>query len=156
SWVSVIFEDTMDGYILIHMCFAVSSLTCYTCLNPNDCKSARKTTCTAAAANETSQYLRVYHDNVRNFSSTRFDCLALKYTFSSNNSVSHQLHGCIHPDVSPCTLSLKPEYYYIWRKNKCTVCSGDKCNKSPAGKMSSSIYTIIATAMGLMLAKLYA
>ncbi|XP_023162563.1 uncharacterized protein LOC111593777 [Drosophila hydei] len=132
-----------------------NSLTCYTCINANDCKSARKTTCTNDAANETSYYLGVYHQNVRNLSSYRFDCMALKYTFPNNNSITHQLHGCIHPDVNACNLVLKPEFS-SWRKAKCTVCSGDKCNKNPAGKMSSSHYTIVATVLALTLAKIYA
>ncbi|XP_060666490.1 uncharacterized protein LOC132798588 [Drosophila nasuta] len=143
--------------LLAFMCVQfATSLTCYTCVTPNDCRSPKKVTCTNAAANETSQYLNVYHQNVRNLTSLRFDCLALKYTFASNTTATHQLHGCIHPDVAPCSLSLRPEYSYNWRRSTCNVCSGNKCNKNPAGKMSSSVYTIAATAMGLMLAKIYA
>ncbi|KAL7739144.1 hypothetical protein ACLKA6_010368 [Drosophila palustris] len=132
-----------------------TSLTCYTCVNASDCKKARKTTCSNAAANETSRYLGIYHQNVRQLNSLRFDCLALKYTFPNNNSITHQLHGCVHPDVGACTLALQPQYSN-WRKAKCTICSGDKCNKNPAGKMSSSAFTIVATVLGLMLAKIYA
>ncbi|XP_064553773.1 uncharacterized protein LOC135439076 [Drosophila montana] len=133
-----------------------NSLTCYTCTNAADCKKPRKTTCSNAAANETSDFLEVYHQGVRKLSSYRFDCLALKYTYANNNSVVHQLHGCVHPDVSACTLALKPQYTYSWHKNMCSICSGNKCNKNPAGKLSSSVYTIAATVMSLMLAKIYA
>ncbi|ALC39028.1 CG13102 [Drosophila busckii] len=134
----------------------VNSLTCYSCTTPNDCKNARKTTCTNAAANETSHQLEVYHQRVPNItSSNRFECLALVYTFPNNKTVTHQLHGCVHPAASACTLQLKPQYS-SWNKQKCALCSGDKCNKNPAGKLSSSVYTIGATVVGLMLAKVYA
>ncbi|BFF93706.1 uncharacterized protein DMAD_11504 [Drosophila madeirensis] len=126
------------------------SLVCYTCTTPNDCKKPSKTTCSNAAANETSLHLGIYHQGVRNATSTRFDCLALQYTW--NNQVIHQLHGCVHPAVGPCTLSLKPAYGH-YNKTKCLTCSGDKCNKSPAGKVSSSIYTILASVVGLLLVK---
>ncbi|XP_017006263.2 uncharacterized protein [Drosophila takahashii] len=129
------------------------SLKCYTCVTPKDCKSPKKVTCTNAAANETSNYLSVYHQGVRNLTSTRFDCLALKYTW--NNDVIHQLHGCIHPNVGACSLALKPAYSH-YNKTYCTVCSGDKCNKNPAGKMSSSTITIAASVVGLLLAKIFA
>ncbi|KAH8333546.1 hypothetical protein KR059_000664 [Drosophila kikkawai] len=131
----------------------VNSLVCYTCVTPKDCKSPKKVTCTNAAANETSNHLEVYHQNVRNATSTRFDCLALKYTW--NNDVIHQLHGCVHPAVGPCSLTLKPAYGH-YNKTTCLTCSGDKCNKSPAGKMSSSTLTIAASVLGLLLVKIYA
>ncbi|XP_030244397.1 uncharacterized protein LOC108658677 isoform X2 [Drosophila navojoa] len=133
----------------------VSSLTCYTCLNANDCKKARKTTCTVAAANETSHHLGVYHQNVRWVPMYRYDCLALKYTYQNNNTVTHQLHGCVHPDVNACNLYLKPQYS-SWRRAQCKVCSGDKCNKNPAGALSRSHYTIVAAGLALVLAKIYA
>ncbi|EDW12022.1 uncharacterized protein LOC6576591 isoform X1 [Drosophila mojavensis] len=132
-----------------------SSLTCYTCLNANDCKKAKTTTCTHAAANETSYYLGVYHQNVHWVPMNRYDCLALKYTYRNNNTVTHQLHGCVHPDVNVCNLSLKPEYS-SWRRAHCNVCSGNKCNKSPAGTLSRSHYTIVAAVLALVLAKIYA
>ncbi|KAH8293234.1 hypothetical protein KR018_000565, partial [Drosophila ironensis] len=128
------------------------SLVCYTCTTPSDCKSPKKVTCNASAANQTSNYLRVYHQNVANVTSTRFDCLALKYTY--NNTVVHQLHGCVHPGVGACTLALQPTYSYF-NKTRCLICSGDKCNKNPAGKMSSSAITIAAGILGLLLAKIY-
>ncbi|KAH8378201.1 hypothetical protein KR093_010017 [Drosophila rubida] len=143
--------------LLAFICVRLAaSLSCYTCVNPNDCKKPKQTTCTTAAANVTSDYLRVYHDNVRNSSSSRFDCLALQYTHSNNNTVTYQLHGCVHSDVSACALPLKAQYSYAWRKNKCVICSGNNCNKSPAGKMSSSVYTIAAATLGLLLVKIYA
>ncbi|XP_017154769.1 uncharacterized protein LOC108163793 [Drosophila miranda] len=129
------------------------SLVCYTCTTPNDCKKPKKTTCSNAAANETSHHLAVYHQGVINATSTRFDCMSLQYTW--NNQVIHQLHGCLHPAVGPCNLSLKPAYGH-YNKTHCRTCSGDKCNKSPAGKVSSSIYTILAGVVGLLLVKTYA
>ncbi|XP_017062330.2 uncharacterized protein LOC108102151 [Drosophila ficusphila] len=131
----------------------VDSLVCYTCVTPNDCKKPKKVTCTNAAANETSNYLRVYHQNVQNFTSTRFDCLALQYKY--NNNVVSQLHGCVHPNVYPCSLSLQPAFSHF-NKTRCLTCSGDKCNKSPAGKMSSSTFTIAASVLGLLLVKILA
>ncbi|XP_068139985.1 uncharacterized protein [Drosophila tropicalis] len=131
-----------------------SSLTCYTCVTEADCKKPTKTTCTNKAANETSSHLAVYHQNVANVtSSSRFDCLALKYTYL-NNTI-HRLHGCIHPTVNVCGLSLKPAYA-SWNRTLCNVCSGNKCNKNPAGKMSNSFYTILAATVGLVLVKMYA
>ncbi|KAH8245251.1 hypothetical protein KR032_007380, partial [Drosophila birchii] len=138
-------------FIIIHQ--KANSLVCYTCTTPKDCKSPKKVTCTNAAANETSNYLSVYHQNVRNVTSTRFDCLALTYKW--NNDVVHQLHGCVHPAVGACSLSLKPAYAHF-NKTGCLNCSGDKCNKSPAGKMSSSTLTIAASVLGLLLVKIYA
>ncbi|KAH8260060.1 hypothetical protein KR026_002430, partial [Drosophila bipectinata] len=129
------------------------SLVCYTCVTPKDCKSPSKVTCTNAAANQTSDNLGVYHQGVRNATSTRFDCLAIKYTW--NNEVIHQLHGCVHPAVAPCSLSLKPAYAH-YNKTWCNICSGNKCNKNPAGKISSSSITIAASIVGLVLAKIYA
>ncbi|XP_016973829.1 uncharacterized protein LOC108040754 [Drosophila rhopaloa] len=129
------------------------SLVCYTCTTPNDCKSPKKVTCTNAAANETSHNLEVYHQGVRNLTSTRFDCLALKYTW--NNNVINQIHGCIHPNVGACSLSLKPAYGH-YNKTHCLTCSGNKCNKNPAGKMSSSTLTIAASVLGLLLVKIFA
>ncbi|KAH8317381.1 hypothetical protein KR067_001160, partial [Drosophila pandora] len=150
------------------------SLVCYTCTTPKDCKSPKKVTCTNSAANETSNYLNVYHQGVRNATSTRFDCLALKYTWSEflpknifpryseikqifyiDNDVIHQLHGCVHPAVGACSLTLKPAYSHF-NKTRCVLCSGNKCNKNPAGKISSSSITIAASIVGIVLAKIYA
>ncbi|XP_034473587.1 uncharacterized protein LOC117780990 [Drosophila innubila] len=131
-----------------------TSLSCYTCENAINCKNATKTTCTNAIATVTSNHLGVYNDNVTHLNSLRFDCLALKYTYPNNNSISYQLHGCVHPDLHACNLALKHKYS-SWKKT-CKLCSGDNCNKNPAGKMSSSVFTIVATVLGLVLAKIYA
>ncbi|EDV32982.2 uncharacterized protein Dana_GF22701 [Drosophila ananassae] len=142
------------GVLLAFVCVQFAdSLVCYTCTTPKDCKSPKKVTCTNNAANETSNYLNVYHQGVRNATSTRFDCLALKYTW--NNDVIHQLHGCVHPAVGACSLSLKPAYSHF-NKTRCVLCSGNKCNKNPAGKVSSSSITIAASIVGIVLAKIYA
>ncbi|XP_017121325.1 uncharacterized protein LOC108142140 [Drosophila elegans] len=129
------------------------SLVCYTCVTPKDCKSPQKVTCSNDAANKTSDQLETYHTGVRKLTSSRFDCLALQYKL--NNEVIHQLHGCIHPNVGACSLSLKPAYSH-YNKTTCVTCSGDKCNKNPAGKMSSSTITIAASVLGLLLFKIYA
>ncbi|KAH8403105.1 hypothetical protein KR222_005241 [Zaprionus bogoriensis] len=147
-----VFASVLIAFVCVQL---ATSLTCYTCTTPNDCKSPSKTTCTNATASTTSHHLGVYHQNVQNVSGLSFSCLALKYTYANNNSVVHQIHGCVHPNVYPCTLPLKPQYA-SWRKTRCLVCSGDKCNKNPAGKLSSSLFTVAATALGLMLAKIYA
>ncbi|KAH8410315.1 hypothetical protein KR009_011691 [Drosophila setifemur] len=147
-------KTLIAGVLIAFVCVQLAdSLVCYTCTTPKDCKSPKKVTCNNAAANETSFYLNVYHQGVINATSTRFDCLALRYNW--NNDVIHQLHGCVHPTVGPCSLSLKPAYGH-YNKTRCLTCSGDKCNKSPAGKMSSSTITIVASVVGLLLAKIYA
>ncbi|XP_016961755.1 uncharacterized protein LOC108032441 [Drosophila biarmipes] len=147
-------KAVIAGLLMAFVCVQLAdSLVCYTCVTPKDCKSPKKVTCTNAAANETSNYLAVYHQGVQNLTSSRFDCLALKYTW--NNDTIHQLHGCIHPNVGACSLSLKPAYSH-YNRTHCNICSGDKCNKNPAGKMSSSTVTITAGILALLLAKIFA
>ncbi|EDV99044.1 uncharacterized protein LOC6566451 [Drosophila grimshawi] len=132
-----------------------NSLTCYTCTGPADCKNPRTHTCSDATANLTSNYLRVHHQFVPELKSTSYNCLGLDYIYATNNSVVHKVYGCVHPNAQACSLYLKPEYS-SWRKSKCNTCSGNNCNKSPAGKMSSSVFTIAATALAVMLSKIYA
>jgi len=72
-----------------------------------------------------------------------------------DNDVIHQLHGCVHPNVGACSLALKPAYAH-YNKTWCLTCSGDKCNKNPAGKMSSSTIAIASSVLGLLLVKMYA
>ncbi|XP_043662885.1 uncharacterized protein LOC122626628 [Drosophila teissieri] len=128
------------------------SLVCYTCVTPKDCKSPKKVSCTNAAANETNYHLGVHHQNVQNLTSSRFECLALNYNLKTK---SYQLHGCVHPDVVACSLASKPDVDH-YNKTSWLTCSGDKCNKNPAGKMSSSTITIATSVLGLLLAKIYA
>ncbi|XP_030377720.1 uncharacterized protein LOC115626476 [Scaptodrosophila lebanonensis] len=137
-----------------------TSLTCYHCTTEQDCKKPQLVTCTNATANETSYSLGYYHQNVPAINgSTRFDCLRIRYTqgTGSKKQVVNQIHGCVHPNVYACSLSLKPEYASNgWNKEYCNICSGDKCNKNPAATYSSSFYTILTTSLALILTKLYA
>ncbi|ALC39029.1 maker456 [Drosophila busckii] len=169
------------GSVLIAFCALqlVNSLTCYTCYSPQECKNAKLITCNEVAANETTRQLKLYHTYVSNVTSTNFKCLDLRYLWfddnrkffiykymktyaktklimplnadNADNNVT--LFGCVYPNVQPCTRSILPDLN-TYNVKFCETCGTDMCN--PAGKLSSSVYTIAATVVAVMLAKAFA
>ncbi|XP_017849430.1 uncharacterized protein LOC108604458 [Drosophila busckii] len=146
------------GSVLIAFCALqlVNSLTCYTCYSPQECKNAKLITCNEVAANETTRQLKLYHTYVSNVTSTNFKCLDLRYLwFDDNHNADNNvtLFGCVYPNVQPCTRSILPDLN-TYNVKFCETCGTDMCN--PAGKLSSSVYTIAATVVAVMLAKAFA
>ncbi|XP_023162562.2 uncharacterized protein LOC111593775 [Drosophila hydei] len=131
----------------------VNGLTCYSCNSPASCVSPSPQVCSDATAHETTVWLNTIHKFVPVVgSSNSFSCMNLTYYFENNRSKIHEYLGCHHPDIPVCILPLNASNSDSWKKG-CLSCEADKCNRNPAATSSQSLYSIMITAMALIVAK---
>ncbi|KAH8317404.1 hypothetical protein KR067_006721 [Drosophila pandora] len=145
-WKKVTFAAVLVSFLGVQF---ASSLSCYSCNSPSSCRSPSTQSCTNATANANKDFLATYHNNVPVVNgSLTFACANLTYYFQSNYSTTSEFLGCVHPGTNVCQLTLTNAN--SWSK-RCTTCTTDYCN--PAGTFSGSFFTIVGSAIALLLAK---
>ncbi|EDW12019.1 uncharacterized protein LOC6576588 [Drosophila mojavensis] len=132
----------------------VNGLYCYTCDSPSSCRSPTSQYCNVQTANTTSGWLRRIHSNVPSIVENSFKCLNLTYYYSQNNVKTQEILGCYYSSIPVCYLSLNVTNSYDWAKY-CNTCNYDNCNRNPAGTLSKSSFTIVSSALLLILAKIF-
>ncbi|KAM8715014.1 hypothetical protein ACLKA7_002117 [Drosophila subpalustris] len=129
----------------------VNSMSCYTCNSPQSCQKPWQEVCNDYTANTTSSWLSDIHSNVPQVGhSEEFKCMNLTYSINSINAATHKYLGCYHKEVDVCGLRLNITWNTF--SKECHTCFWDLCNGNPAGSFSSSIFTILASVMTLLLA----
>ncbi|TDG41632.1 hypothetical protein AWZ03_011958 [Drosophila navojoa] len=133
----------------------VNGLYCYTCDSPSSCRSPTSQYCDVNTANTTSAWLRRLHSNVPRTVGNNFKCLNLTYYYPQNNVKTQEILGCYFSSISVCYLFRNANNSYDWEKS-CYTCGNDNCNhRNPAGTLSKSSFTIMSSALLLILAKIF-
>ncbi|XP_017006262.2 uncharacterized protein [Drosophila takahashii] len=146
-WKKVIFCVVLVAFLGIQF---ADSLTCSKCTTPSGCKSPSSETCSNSTANSNKAFLETFHNNVPAVNgSFNFSCANLTYYHAANNSHASEFLGCVFNETNVCGLTLTSSTTG-WSK-KCLTCGTDYCN--PAGTFSGSAYTIVGSAIALLLAK---
>ncbi|EDV58328.1 uncharacterized protein LOC6541408 [Drosophila erecta] len=146
-WKNLILGAVLVAFVAVPL---ANSLTCNKCNSPSGCKSPSSETCSNSTANANKQFLEGYHSNVPAVSgSLNFSCANLTYYHPANYSHTFEFLGCVFNETNVCNLALT-NTQSGWSK-KCLQCGTDYCN--PAGTYSSSVYTIVGSAVVLVLAK---
>ncbi|EDW63248.1 uncharacterized protein [Drosophila virilis] len=149
-WTKLIFGLVLAAFASLQF---VNSLTCYNCISPDDCRNPSTQVCSNATADATSRWLNTIHSNVPTVSgSNSFKCMNLTYYYQANLSKTHEYLGCYHPAISVCQLNVNATQGSTWSRG-CSTCDWDKCNRNPAATFSKSTYTIMASAITLILVK---
>ncbi|XP_016961738.1 uncharacterized protein LOC108032427 [Drosophila biarmipes] len=147
-WKKVIFCVVLVAFVGVQF---ANSLTCSKCTSPSGCKSPSSETCSNSTANANKVFLESYHSNVPAINgSLSFSCANLTYYHAANNTHGSEFLGCVFNETNVCSLTLT-NTSTGWSR-KCFTCGTDYCN--PAGTFSGSAYTIVGSAIALLLAKI--
>ncbi|KAH8245254.1 hypothetical protein KR032_007379 [Drosophila birchii] len=148
-WKKVTFCVVLVAFLGIQF---ADALTCYSCNTVAGCRNPSTQTCTNATANANREYLTTIHNNVPTVNgSLSFLCANSTYYYSQNNTHTSEFLGCVFPATNICQLSLSNTANQNSWSRKCSTCNTDYCN--PAGTFSGSTYTILGSAIALLLAK---
>ncbi|XP_023162561.1 uncharacterized protein LOC111593774 [Drosophila hydei] len=133
---------------------AVEGLSCYTCNSPSSCRYPSSQYCNVQTANATSSWLSAIHSNVPSIVTYDYKCVNLTYFYASNNVKAQEILGCYYSAIPVCNLNLNATNAYSWAKS-CRTCNYNNCNHNPAGTFSKSSFTIMASALLLILVKVF-
>ncbi|XP_032595488.1 uncharacterized protein LOC116805734 [Drosophila grimshawi] len=150
----------------------VNSLTCYSCKSEASCRNPSFQVCSNATVSANMAFLKtVYTDVPTLIDNSQYKCANLSSSFSSNMTAEFQ--GCIDKFFNICFMASNTPPFNI--NMTCDMCNWSYCNtaglppppnsnipaslspplnkNNPAGAHSQSTYTIIATAIALIIFK---
>ncbi|XP_033162199.1 uncharacterized protein LOC117142375 [Drosophila mauritiana] len=146
-WKKIVFCVVLVAFVAVPF---ANSLSCNKCTSPSGCKSPSSETCSNSTANANKNFLEGYHSNVPTVNgSLSFSCANLTYYHAANYTHTFEFLGCVFNETNVCNLALT-NTVSGWSR-KCVQCGTDYCN--PAGTYSSSVYTIVGSAIAVLLAK---